>query len=75
MKRIKYTDQNRSRLIADEETIGNVLIEDQRYVDGKFLVFAEPTDDLRSEREKWIDACPGFADLDDFKNWLRKEPP
>lgn len=72
--RIEYTEESQARIIIEQQALGNTLVEIQKHNDGNYLVFAEPTDDLRTKREKWIDACPGFADLDDFKNWLRKEP-
>ncbi|MBA7529118.1 hypothetical protein ES705_21310 [subsurface metagenome] len=50
-KILDYTDETREAIIAEQEALGFILVEDQRHFDGKHLVFedSKPPRDLAAE--------------------------
>ena len=55
--KLSFTDENRLDIIADQTALGYRLTEEQRHVDGNYLVF---TDELPVDwQADWDAALPG----------------
>jgi len=65
-KILDYTDETREAIIAEQEALGFILVEDQRHLDGNHLIFER---DLASEVDE-IKAK--IADYDDLKARVEK---
>lgn len=57
MERIAYTDENRISIISDKKREGKILLEDQRYTTGNYLVFViqrppDPVDEIVSLKQR-----------------------
>ena len=63
-KVIDYTDENRSNLIDEQETLRFTLIEDQRHFDGNHLVF----DDGKPPRDSLAEIDEINAKIADYGN-------